>query len=646
MSASYEPVSDAKPVPPWSIATLSERDLALRVPINYVTVPGVSLRQACFGHNVFETETAITCFSNLLAAGYRRYEWDLFWDPSRRVWSFCPIQIPQVDEDGATSTTQMLFNSSTVTVSDAVITGRAITQELLTDKNEQHLSSQTLVRRQDPGSAVTSDDDDSQTATSLNPTLGGSPTAPTTSAQESSSTSSPDDLIRLGQYSCSESIDLPILAAVLDRYFESTSNTLEAFLVYLRLNLHAAAASVSSPAGSLNGSALPASGEVLSAFLSANLTSFLYTPAALAEERANVNDTWFRTSPDALPLPGYINLTNQGGHSSSDNGWPNEIYLEFDQQRRLLAEFGTIDGDMASYNTSEDADVIFPQGYMRTEPANVELSNDGAIESGCLYNPDSLTVAGNNNSWATYGFDEFPVERGFDFNTTAIPQVANLTTCGISSFLNTTIFNQTADQDITLYDDFLRSATWSWQYGEPRNVSEDEENSSRIRCAAMDSTLNGRWRVVDCTDRHYSACRANDDPFSWHISFSKATYTASNDICDDDQAFGVPLTAIENQHLFRQMRAELEDDNLIWVNFNSLDVASCWVVGVNNTCPYRQREIDDDSRKIIVPTIAAVIVFIVTALTLFVKCAANRQTNKRRRRRKGETDFPYEGIPQ
>merc|ERR1711981_1053781 len=208
---------------------------------------------------------------------------------------------------------------------------------------------------------------------------------------------------------------------------------------------------------------------------------------------------------------------------------------------------------MDAYNRSGDADIIFAQNHMGAESANVEFSSTGAIESGCLYNADSSTLAGNNNSWASYAFQEFPVQRDFDFNRSAIPEVANLTSCGISSFLNTTIFNQTADEDITVYDDFLRSANWAWQYGEPRNVSEEEDNASRIRCAAMDKSLNGRWRVVDCTDRHYSACRANNDPFTWHVSFSKATYTASNDICDEDQVFGVPLTPIANQHLFRQV---------------------------------------------------------------------------------------------
>lgn len=651
MSASYNPDRNARPFPPWSIATLSERDLSLRVPINFVTAPGVNLRQACFGNNLFDSQAAVRCFSNLLAAGYRRFTWDIYWDEFRRVHSFCPIRMPQSDIDGVTSaTTQMLFGSSELTVSDAVITGRAIAQAYLRDHNEVHTTRSEHTKRQESGTAVSSAaDEDVEPVTSLVLTLGGSETTSTNIAPESTpTTSSPNDLINLGSYSCSPSIDLPILAAVLDGYFEQSSNTLEAFLVYIRLNLHVAAVSGTTPARALNSSSLPGSQEYVSSLLAANLSSYLYTPAALQSERANVNDTWYKAISIAQPLPGYFNLTDEGSHSSSQDGWPNEIYLEFETQRRLLTEFGTIDPELAGYDFTEDLKTIFPAGSLGSDQASdIELNVTGQVIQGCRYDPAALTVGGNNNSWASYSFDEFPAERGTNFNTNGVPQVGNLTSCGISSFLNTTIFDRTADQDISLYDDFLRSANWAWQYGEPRNVSSDEENDNRIRCAAMDSSLNGRWRVVDCTERHYSACRQDNDPYNWHISFSKATYTGSNDVCDSNQAFGVPLTPLENAHLHRRMNTELGDgDNLVWLNFNSLDVSSCWVAGVNNTCPYRDRTLDDDSRKIIVPTVAAVIVFVVTALTMFVKCAANRQTSKRRRRRKGETDFPYEGIPQ
>ena len=66
----------------------------MRVPINFVTDPGVSLRAACFYENRYEDDNAGNCVSNLLAAGFRRFELDLYWDQGRSVWSFCPVSIP------------------------------------------------------------------------------------------------------------------------------------------------------------------------------------------------------------------------------------------------------------------------------------------------------------------------------------------------------------------------------------------------------------------------------------------------------------------------------------------------------------------------------------------------------------------------
>jgi hypothetical protein len=49
-----------------------------------------------------------------------------------------------------------------------------------------------------------------------------------------------------------------------------------------------------------------------------------------------------------------------------------------------------------------------------------------------------------------------------------------------------------------------------------------------------------------------------------------------------------------------------------------------------------------------VPTVAAIIVLVVSALTVFVKCAGNRKVrkrNKNRRRIRADNGFVYEGVP-
>jgi hypothetical protein len=51
----------------------------LRVPINFVTTPGVSLTAACFPHLRYKDDELGDCLSNLLAVAFRRFEIDLYW---------------------------------------------------------------------------------------------------------------------------------------------------------------------------------------------------------------------------------------------------------------------------------------------------------------------------------------------------------------------------------------------------------------------------------------------------------------------------------------------------------------------------------------------------------------------------------------
>ena len=89
------------------------------------------------------------------------------------------------------------------------------------------------------------------------------------------------------------------------------------------------------------------------------------------------------------------------------------------------------------------------------------------------------------------------------------------------------------------------------------------------------------------------------------------------------------------------------DGNGAWVDFNSLDVKGCWVSGgPNTTCPYSSavRDAEAEKRTVLVPTIAALIVLVITALTVFSKVTGNRRVRKRNRRR-AVNGFIYEGVP-
>jgi hypothetical protein len=86
----------------------SQRDLGLQVPVNYVTVPGVSFSAACFPVLRYEDDNSGDCLSNLLAVGIRRLEIDLYWDQGRQIWSFCPVAIPTSIPNAMPSSTATL----------------------------------------------------------------------------------------------------------------------------------------------------------------------------------------------------------------------------------------------------------------------------------------------------------------------------------------------------------------------------------------------------------------------------------------------------------------------------------------------------------------------------------------------------------
>ena len=168
----------------------------------------------------------------------------------------------------------------------------------------------------------------------------------------------------------------------------------------------------------------------------------------------------------------------------------------------------------------------------------------------------------------------------------------------------------------------------------------------------MNLTSFGKWHATSCNDRHYAACRIGSQPYLWTPSQQSGPYDAVSRVCPDNSTFSVPRTALENAYLVSAMQSahnsgDLDsDETLIWVNFNDLDVSGCWVSGANNTCPYVQRT-STTGRKVTVPTVAAVIVFVIAALTVFVKCAANRGASRKRRnrRRRGDSGWDYEGVP-
>ncbi|GAB7349071.1 hypothetical protein MBLNU459_g8030t1 [Dothideomycetes sp. NU459] len=649
-TSAYDPDDFAVPSYFYT-AFLSQRDVALRVPINYVTIPGIALTAACFSDNVYEDSAAQKCFSNLMAIGFRRFVIDLYWDTSRQTWSLCPVQLNETDATPSNTgsiptalTTASSSSSETATLSYGTILGSGMDRRVevaATVTSKRIAISGKVWPRQTVDTTSTLTAIDSFTSTFSFAGNSSQTLTATSSASQPTQVAANSTLYEIGPYTCTSQISLTNFTDVLLGHFKATENSLNATFKHLIINLHAASpfgdptASPQAPSMAM----LPAVGNYLGELLNTSLSSYIYTPYMLANQRANLNLSWYSVSSTYQPLSAYLAPQEYGdGDFYTVTGWPSESFVELQHALRFVAGIGSIDPQMQGYNFAADVDTLFPPGELSV-PIDVSLSATGDVTNGCLFETNNESSHSGNSSWAVSS-DIAPIS---DIDA-VYRSASNLTSCGISPILNETI-GASANVNGSNYSDYIINSIWSWAKGEPDDTQNDGSN---YNCAIFNASNSGRWQVASCSDRHYGACRTGNLPYSWTITSQNGQYAQMDDACGDS-TFAVPRTALENDYLqsaVRSWQADPDSDNdatVFWINFNDIDVRDCWVTGVNMTCPYVERSADA-TRTVVVPTIAGVIVGALALLLIFVKCAGNRQTSKKRRRR-GEGGWDYEGVP-
>ncbi|CAK4031133.1 hypothetical protein DOTSEDRAFT_42065 [Lecanosticta acicola] len=627
---------------------LSQRDLSLTIPVNFVTYPGISLTAACFAHDRYEDQAAAKCFSNLLATGFQRIEVDVYWDKSRRTWALCPVELGGAGSivSSSTATATASIPSTTQLASDGLAGRDAVVMYARQTSSGGTLSLPSTSTAESTTSDVTTTA--TLDANPLTTSVGSSGSAPT-------KISGDETLFQVGPYSCSLGTDLAALVSVASEYTASTEYDLNATAIYMTLNVHAAA-EASEPLRSAqkpSADQLPGDDSLLSTIIASNTSLFLYTPADLSTQRGSLNTSrsWFTVAQDRQPDSAFFETDTIGGIVATSDGWPSESYFERTFGKRLLVSFGDIDPQMSAYNFSGDKSYIFRQHYLRA-PRVVTNDSDGGVSTGCFFNPNNHSVAAVNSSWAINAIGNSSLLAGSSLEN-ILAQARNLTYCGISPILNGTLNNATADQDVAPYTAFVENTRWSWAMGQPFNASLTPDPSD-YRCAALNST-SGFWQVSDCSQSYHGACRVSHQPYTWRISGDQAPYGKVDLACDGDDdddgnlSFDVPRTALENTYLlstwqtYQRNQSDYDGGPLLWLNFNDLDVQECWVIGQNSSCPY-QHPSSTDTREVVVPVVAGVIVFVIALLTVLLKCAGNRQQSKRRRRR-GDDGWDYEGVP-
>lgn len=480
------------------------------------------------------------------------------------------------------------------------------------------------------------------------------PTEPPSGTASSSSASS---LHQLGPYSCSDDLNINSLLEVLQGFFQRTNSQFNAYTTYMILNLHVAASDSAPdrPRPSLSESQRPTSAESIGRLLDKSLSMYIYRPGDLAEERSNLNKSWYAVEEGFKPIVEYFTIRElPNGKQSTPDGWPNSKFVQLAKQRRVLFGYGSIHPHLDGLNTAIDDDVVFPPGYLTTWH-DVSISHNYTLESGCLYNPEASLVSKVNSSWAMTS--RIPLR-----NSPPTPErlhqlsamVVDLASCGLSPFLKSTILNTTADEDIDPYRNISLSSSWAWATGEPRHATGRTGGNGHNRCALMDLSLAGHWRAADCDEVRPAACRVANMPYLWTLSNGAAKYSDGSSICPDNSSFSVPRTGLENSYLFQHALGEPNNiidpassdpaKREIWLDFNSLKIDSCWVTGGRQAgCPYASDPQQLERRTVLISTIAGIVVCIIAALTLFVKCNANRRNLRRRRR--VIAGWEYEGVP-
>ncbi|KAF2222802.1 hypothetical protein BDZ85DRAFT_319134 [Elsinoe ampelina] len=670
----YIPDTDAIPSGSLATAILSQRDLSARIPINFVTHPGVSLTAACFNENRYEDQLLRKCLSNLLSIGFRRIFLDAYWDPLIGQWSLCPIAIPSQWANTASSSseaTRSVAQTTGLSISDlptSVVIGRGVPTNVA--RAVQDL--EPLKHQTSPVATTASSSDASSGFATA--------TAPSSNASLPTEVAGSPGLFQFGDIQCTSTVNINLVRNIFEDHFVTTGNNINATLKYLILNLRQAEL--------LEGQDVPIDtappqSSRISRIFNTTLAPFIYTPENLRDQRNNLNATWFAAPFEQRPDTLYYQHTfNEANIATTTDGWPSEGYAELIQAKRMLIGFGDSSISNDQYNTSLDDAIIFPSDTL-TSPRELSFSSTGAITSGCLYNNTSPSPFQSNISFA------IPSYSSLNTLANSPQQIINtsslLPACGISPLVITTL--STPATSISPYESFIRTSLWSWQPNQPASTT----NDTQLRCASLNLTspANGKWQLTPCTTRLQGACRIASQPYEWTLSTQRGPYDSIPRVCPPNSTFSVPHTALENSHLLAAIRASRSpssssnsqssldttlfssssssssssdpdpiplqprqdpSDALIWLNLNDLNLQGCFVEGINATCPYAPRA-GEASRRVIVPIVAAVIVFVLAGLTVLTKCAANRAGVKRRRRRRGGKGAwrdglgEYEGVP-
>lgn len=403
--------------------------------------------------------------------GYRRFEMDLWWDNTTSSFQLCPEQI-------VSNTTS---NSTTI-----------ITTTLLK-------ATETVV---------------SSSTSSYNTTI---TSTYTTSSSSAAATPNPTVLIPLpNNYSCATGASFQTVLNTLASILTLTDNNLkEAGLTILVLNLN----TLPSLGGNNTVDLSIPTDRSLSQQINATLGDWLYTPATLAMERENINNTFLADQANpVIDIPNYYTLiiNNVTQIASTPNGWPSTRHLFEIQGRRLLIGIGSVNVATNDYNIAKDSDILFPPETFGGQDQLVSSTSIQNTPSACLgpagtvFGPqgqedfNSTSISGNT----TFALSQDPTPQ----TPLSYDSVEAIVNCGLSPLIDSPMQNVSSGS-LSPYEQ-IAATIWSWAPSEPQNTSLPQNGTTNIFACAALSADTGQWGVVECNTHLQIACRVNSSLYS------------------------------------------------------------------------------------------------------------------------------------
>ncbi|KAK9249152.1 hypothetical protein V1506DRAFT_527167 [Lipomyces tetrasporus] len=579
-------------------AIRSQRDLTLNVSIDQLVNPAINLNTVLL-EPLNYTSNTLTNFAAIIRRGASRVFLDLYWNSRTSNWQLCPF----IAEDNNSSNTSTAVSG---TSSDGIDSGPSS-------------SSETAIF-----------------------------------------------LYNGRAYTCNTTITFSVfLSDILkEQWIHHTDDNLNAQTIVLTMNLRSAksAAVVNvGDEGSVGTTVTQQATTSVSSLRSDSVTSTASqaTVAAtdldnLASQIENVLGEYVYT-PVMLELDRSKNLT-WNDTAVSSQGWPLLQNVLFKDFYRVLFSFGDIDVPSAEYDTRLDFDYIFSaddiphsgngallytskfsSAELEAIPSSVCTISDGddiaITSSGARVNPSWLIASDTSDN---------------PFSAVAMLQYMK---CGFSPVLNATLGS--SNEILQYLVSALESGRWSWKAGQPTEELEPVPTGGATpitggsgemrRCAAL---TEDRWTVENCFSKYLVACRVAKSPYNWTLSQKKVSYYDSISVCTGNTILSLPRTALQNTML-QTLRQSVAGSDPVWIDMNSIEQPNCWVSGgPGASCTYATS--NRESIEVIVPTVAAVVVAVLLALTLCSKLLGYKQVKARRKRRRIVKKFgemEYDGVP-